>query len=162
MPFALWAFSRCFHTLRVLFAKRCKHTLLLTVSPTLIRDLNRRTAVRYKLRLPVIFHWNDESEHTEGGFTNDVGLDGALIISSRCPPVGTEVRVEVLVPAPDDSDEEIRIECVGNVTRVREVRGGSSSFGVHGLFSDEQLTRRFNSLGDSYSRRFSRQGSLRP
>jgi hypothetical protein len=102
-----------------------------------MRGLNRRTAVRYKLRLPVIFHWNDGGEHTEGGFTNDVALDGARIVSSKCPPIGTDVRIEVLLPAPNEIAEEIRIECVGKVTRVREVREGSTIFGVHGLFSDE-------------------------
>jgi len=96
--------------------------------------------MRYKLRLPVIFHWNDGADHTEGGFTNDVALDGALIVSSKCPPLGSEVRIEVLVPAPNPTEEEIRIECVGKVTRVREARGGAW-FGVHGLFSDDQLTR---------------------
>jgi len=105
-----------------------------------VRSMNRRTAIRYKLRLPVIFHWNDGTEHTEGGFTNDVALDGVLIVSSKCPPLGSEIRIEVLVPAPNSSEEEIRIECVGKVTRVPEARGGSW-FGVHGLFSDEQLTR---------------------
>ena len=119
------------------------------MSTTLVRVLNRRTAIRYKLRLPVIFHWNDGAEHTEGGFTNDVGLDGALIVSSKCPPLGSDVRIEVLVPAPNPTEEEIRIECVGKVTRVREARGGSS-FGVHGLFSDEQLMRQVPSrISDS-------------
>ncbi len=103
---------------------------------------HRRSAVRYRLRLPVIFHWTDGEEHTEGGFTSDVALDGALIISSRCPPLGTEVRIEVLVPAPNRREKEIRIECLGKVSRVIDYPG-SCAFGVHGLFSDEQLTRRF-------------------
>ena len=110
------------------------------MSTTLVRALNRRTAIRYKLRLPVIFHWNDGAEHTEGGFTNDVALDGALIVSSNCPPLGSDVRIEVLVPAPNPSEEEIRIECVGRVTRY-EKHAEDSWFGVHGFFSDEQLTR---------------------
>ena len=38
-----------------------------------------RNAMRYRLRLPVIFHWDDGADHTEGGFTRDVALDGALI-----------------------------------------------------------------------------------
>jgi hypothetical protein len=104
--------------------------------------LHRRTSMRYKLRLPVIFHWIDEREHTEGGFTSDVALDGALIISSRCPPVGAPVRIEVLLPAPNHSGEEIRIECLGTVTRAVG-HSGSCAFGVHGFFSDDQLTRRF-------------------
>ena len=101
--------------------------------------LERRSAVRYRLRLPVIFHWDDGKEHTEGGFTSDIALDGALILSSRCPPVGADVRIEVLIPVPDHSAEEIRIECVGKVTRVWE-QPGSAYFGVHGVFNDDQLT----------------------
>jgi len=101
----------------------------------------RRGAVRYNLRLPVIFHWNDGTDHTAGGFTCDVSLEGALILSSTCPPVGADVRIEVLVPSPDDSSEEIRIECTGKVKRVWEQQG-LVYFGVHGFFNDDQLTRR--------------------
>jgi len=100
--------------------------------------VQRRTAVRYNLRLPVIFHWNDGSDHTEGGFTNDVALDGALIFSSSCPPVGADIRIEVLVPSPDQSGDELRIECSGKVTRVAEQSG---CFGVLGTFDDDHLTR---------------------
>ena len=96
--------------------------------------------MRYRLRLPVLFHWEDGREHTEGGFTSDIALDGALILSSKCPPVGTDVRIEVLIPSPGHSAEEIRIECIGKVTRVWE-QPGSAYFGVHGMFNDDQLTR---------------------
>jgi hypothetical protein len=103
-------------------------------------SLERRSSLRYKLRLPVIFHWNDGTEHTEGGFTSDVALDGALILSSNCPPIGADVRLEVLIPAPGHTAMEIRIECIGTVTRVWE-QPGLAYFGVHGLFNDEHLTR---------------------
>jgi hypothetical protein len=101
------------------------------------RTMERRATVRYKLRLPAIFHWNDGTEHTEAGFTNDVALDGAMILSSKCPPVGTSIRIEVLLPSPAESGAELRIECIGNVVRVAE-KGGC--FGVHGLFDDDHLT----------------------
>jgi len=100
--------------------------------------LQRRAAIRYKLRLPVIFHWSDGSEHTEGGFTHDIALDGVLIFSSKCPSVGTKIRIEVLIPSPGQRDEEVRIECTGIVTRVAYESG---CFGVHGVFDDEHLTR---------------------
>jgi hypothetical protein len=100
----------------------------------------RRSAIRYKLKLPVLFHWNDGAEHMEGGFTCDVALDGALILSSKYPPVGAEVRIEVLVPAPDRSGEEIRIECIGRVTRIVD-QPGFTAFGVHGMFDDDHLAR---------------------
>jgi len=102
--------------------------------------LQRRTAVRYRLRLPAIFHWNDGVEHTSGGFTSDVALDGALIVSSECPPVGTEVRVEVLIPSPDLEGEEVRIGSSGKVIHSWE-RSGYFAFGFHGNFEDDQLTR---------------------
>ena len=100
--------------------------------------LQRRASVRYKLRLPVIFHWNDGKERTEGGFTNDVALDGALIFSTKCPPIGSDIRIEILLPSPGQSGEELRIECVGKVTRVADQAG---CFGVHGVFDDDHLTR---------------------
>jgi hypothetical protein len=67
-------------------------------------------------------------------------VDGALIFSSRCPPVGADVRIEILVPSPDNSAEEIRVECTGKVMRVWE-QLGSTYFGVYGFFNDDQLTR---------------------
>jgi hypothetical protein len=104
------------------------------------RKLQRRAAVRYKLQLPVIFHWNDGTRHTAGGFTTDVALDGALILSSECPPIGSDVRIEVLIPSPDQSGVELRIECVGKVTRALD-QPGLRAFGVHGIFDDDHLTR---------------------
>lgn len=108
----------------------------------MLRDLvpDRRTTVRYKLRLPVIFHWNDGTERTEGGFTSEVALDGALVLSCKCPPIGSDVRMELLIPSPDSSAEEIRIECTGRVTRVWELPG-LAYFGVQGMFDEEHLTR---------------------
>lgn len=99
----------------------------------------RRIAVRYKLQLPVIFHWNDDGEHTEGGFTSDVALCGARIRSSKCPPVGSDIRIEVLLPSPGHSNEVMRIQCIGKVAHI-EYEGEMVSFGVEGDFDDDQLT----------------------
>jgi hypothetical protein len=100
----------------------------------------RRSAARYRLQLPVIFQWEDDTRHTEGGFTTDIAIDGALILSSRVPPVGAGIRIQVLIPSPDHPLEELRIACAGTVTRVWE-QPGCSYFGVHGSFNDEALTR---------------------
>jgi hypothetical protein len=100
----------------------------------------RRSAVRYRLHLPVIFHWNDGGEFTEGGFTYDVALDGALICSQRCPPIGCDVRIEVLIPSPDKKSEQLRIQCAGKVTRCVS-DGNNASFGVRGFFDDDHITR---------------------
>jgi len=105
------------------------------------RTLLRRNAVRYNLKLPVIFHWQDDKERIDGGFTSDVGLDGAQILSRACPPVGSMVRLEVLIPSPIRNTEELRIECIGKVTRVLE-KPGCSAFGFQGTFDDDNLSRR--------------------
>jgi hypothetical protein len=104
------------------------------------RGLQRRAAVRYQLRFPVIFHWNDGVEHTSGGFTSNVALDGALILSSDCPPVGAEVRVEMLIPSPETKNVELHIGSSGKVIHSSE-RSGVHAFGFQGIFEDEQLTR---------------------
>jgi hypothetical protein len=110
--------------------------------PELVPERNhqRRSAVRYKLQLPVIFHWIDGVEHAAGGFTCDVALDGALIQSAVCPPIGCDVRIEVLIPSPDHSRDQLRIQCSGKVTRSVS-QSGSNSFGVRGFFDDDQITR---------------------
>jgi hypothetical protein len=83
-------YSFAFQTIGHLWSERQTDTLasrmhLLLVNEPILqrRAAERRATVRYKLRLPVIFHWNDGNEHTGGGFTNDVALDGALIFSSK-------------------------------------------------------------------------------
>jgi len=106
--------------------------------------IQRRKAVRYKLHLPVIFSWTDGhgGEHTGGGFTTDVSLDGALIISSKCPPIESDIRLEILLPSPDGSGEELKIECDGEVTRVEHL-AGCIAFGVRCVFDDDHLSRQF-------------------
>ena len=105
-------------------------------------DRNRRSAARYKLQLPVIFHWNEGGDRTGGGFTSDVALDGALINSSMCPPVGSDVQIEVLILSPVWGGVEMRIQCAGKVTRVMD-QGDMMSFGVRGDFDDDHLTPSF-------------------
>lgn len=108
--------------------------LLQVIEPT----LQCRAAVRYKLRLPVLFHWNDGTERTQGGFTNDVSLDGVLIFSTKSPPIGSDVQIEILFPPPDESAADLPIECIGKVTRVAQQAG---CFGVQAKFDDDHLTR---------------------
>lgn len=113
--------------------------------------LQRRSAVRYKLRLPVIFRWNDGVEHTSGGFTSDLALDGALIVSSDCPPLGSDVHVEVLFPSPERENEEVRIGCSGKVIHLSKW-SGVYAFGFHGVFQESQLNRhvlQFRSSGQA-------------
>lgn len=98
----------------------------------------RTSAIRYRLHLPAIFHWNDGGEHTGCGFTNDVGVDGVSIVCTKNPPVGTNVRVEVLLPSPSNNAEDIRIECQGKVVSIHDAVP-CSTFGVQGTFNEYYL-----------------------
>jgi hypothetical protein len=130
------------HTFDALLRLSWRHTVAhMTARLVTMPGLKRRAALRYQLRLPVIFHWNDGTHHTEGGFTRDVARDGAFIISSKCPPVGSDVRIEVLLPSLDEPSCELRVECTGKVTRV-DAGFGYKGFGVRGQFDDDQLTGR--------------------
>ena len=88
---------------------------------------------------PRNLHWNEDGERTGGGFTSDVALDGALINSSKCPPVGSDVQIEVLIQSPAQDGEEMRVYCAGKVIRVMD-RGDVMSFGVRGDFRDNHLS----------------------
>lgn len=106
----------------------------------IVSGQRRRAAVRYNLCLPVIFRWTDETgNHTEGGFTRDVALDGVFIASSKWPPIGSDVFIEVLFPSPHDGNGELRIECIGKVVRT-ENNFRCTGFGVQGQFDDDHLT----------------------
>lgn len=98
--------------------------------------------MRYKLHLPVIFYWNDGVLRTDAGFTCDVAVNGALICSTKrpeeCPGIGSDIEIQVLIPSPNQH-EELRIQCIGVVTRV-VVSNGATYFGVEGGFDDDHIT----------------------
>jgi len=135
-------FSTDFHAFAGLSRAATGHTLASHMQSLSIMEhqSERRSTVRYKLHLPVIFHWNDGGEFTEGGFTYDLAINGALICSTRCPPIGSNIRIEVLVPSPNNKGEQLRVQCVGKVTRAVS-EGDRSSFGVRGHFDDDNIVR---------------------
>lgn len=96
----------------------------------------RKSAVRYRCQLPVIFNWHEEGRQNGAGFTSDVSLEGALIQSPVSPPVGCEVFVQILVPSPNEDGTQLRVQCTGKVHRVVRQSDGYS-FGVRGSFEDE-------------------------
>ncbi len=67
-----------------------------------------------------------------------MALDGAMILSRECPPVGSEVHLEVLFPSPERENEELRIGCTGKVTHLSKKSGGFA-FGVRGMFQENEL-----------------------
>lgn len=106
-------------------------------SPLVITDFRkpRRSAVRFRCQLPVIFSWQAEGQHSGAGFTCEVALDGAFIQSAVSPPVGCDISVEILVPSPNEIGKQLRVQCTGRVNHVVRQSGGYS-FGVTGFFND--------------------------
>jgi hypothetical protein len=80
--------------------------------------LENRRCSRYHLRLPVLFSWTDKSRQQGAGFTRDIGVDGVFIFAEECPPTGTTIDVELVLPLPKDSSRELRLRCIGKVIRV--------------------------------------------
>ena len=94
------------------------------------------TRRRFKLRLPVIFRWSDGGNQIEGGFTEYVSRHAVWVLSERSPPPGSEVRFEVLIPAPDATVGLLRVRGVGTVIRIFN-ENEFSGFLFQGEFDDD-------------------------
>jgi len=110
-----------------------------------------RHGVDFSLRLPVVFRWSDEAEHIEGGFTTSISRRGAYILCARCPPCGSDVRLEVLIESAGQTTGLVRLQCTGKVGQVFS-NYGRDGFIFDGLFDDQQIMRDVDSqqLEESY------------
>ncbi len=98
--------------------------------------VERRTRKRFALVLPVVFHWRDGMDHSAVGYCRNVGLGGIFIVTGDCPPVGVEIKIEVVVPAFDPAPKEILFRHTGRVTRIQACKD-LLGFAVVGKFEDE-------------------------
>jgi hypothetical protein len=89
----------------------------------------RRTALRYPLRLPVVFSWQDEAGRVQGcdGHSRDLGSRGIYVHADVVPPLGVAVEMNVFLPRPEHSARPSEIHAIGRV--VRSERTGSSAKG---------------------------------
>src|SRR5580692_2820066 len=111
------------------------------------RVAERRTALRYPLRLPVVFSWQDDAGRVHGcdGYCRDLGSRGIYVTAQLVPPLGASVEMNVFLPRPGHSTRPSEIHAIGRVirseqqtpaselpgfaamnhtTRLRETRGG--------------------------------------
>ena len=82
------------------------------------RSIDRRAFHRFRILVPVLFRWADSAEHYDVGHSANVGVGGMFILTSKCPPVGTEVEVDFTIPAFDRIPRQLRFCCKGQVCRV--------------------------------------------
>ena len=82
----------------------------------------RRTALRYPLRLPVVFSWQDESGRVHGcdGYCRDLGSRGIYVQAELVPPLGVSVEMNVFLPRPEHSARPSEIHAIGRVVRSEQ------------------------------------------
>ena len=106
------------------------------------RSIERRAFRRFALMLPALFRWADSVEHYDVGQCANVGMGGMFVFTAKCPPVGTQVEIEFVIPAFDRVPQQLRLRCVGQVTRVEtccQVAGFALAGRIEGENQEEQL-----------------------
>jgi hypothetical protein len=90
----------------------------------------RRTALRYPLRLPVVFSWQDETGRNQGseGYCRDLGSRGIYIHSDQVPPLGVAIEMDVFLPRLRQSARASEIHAIGRVVRA-DVTGAANAGG---------------------------------
>jgi len=97
--------------------------------------LDRRHAVRYKLRAAAEFRW----DVTEGiGWTRDVSVSGAYVVCPIVPPLEKTIDIEVRFSRNSDIYPGLTIRSKGRVVRVES--NPQSGFAV--LAKLDRLARR--------------------
>jgi hypothetical protein len=83
------------------------------------RVAERRTALRYPLRLPVVFSWQDDAGRVQGcdGYCRDLGSRGMYVQAELVPPLGVSVEMNVFLPRPEHSARPSEIHAIGRVVR---------------------------------------------
>ena len=92
-----------------------------------------RKAIRFTLEAPIVFWWADSGiEKRAEGCTHDISEVGAFVLSSMCPPVGTEISFNIFLPLLPGFEPKTRVEAVGRVLRVEQARGieGRGGFAI--------------------------------
>jgi len=83
-------------------------------------DVERRRTARYKLCLPLIFKWTDDSgTPIEGaGFTRDISTSGLYASCAKLPPINATLHLQILLP-PDKKVLPHSLRLWGRVVRTR-------------------------------------------
>jgi PilZ domain-containing protein len=92
--------------------------------------IDNRTIKRLAFNLPVIFRWRDRQgvRRRGKGFTRDLSSGGMFVVATNCPPSGTAVKIDLLLPGLDGGGAGLRVAGRGRVLRV-ENDGGQMRYG---------------------------------
>jgi hypothetical protein len=96
--------------------------------------MEMRRELRYRLDIPAIFSWQNTQQRRlyAEGITRDISVLGAFIVSPTCPPMDTQVEVEVVLPSFAGMKSAVRIKGEARVLRVEHRSGdcGENGFAV--------------------------------
>jgi hypothetical protein len=107
-----------------------RHAMVVRPTP-MSRVAERRTALRYPLRLPVVFSWQDDAGRVHGcdGYCRDLGSRGIYVTAQLVPPLGASVEMNVFLPRPGHSTRPSEIHAIGRVIRSDEKTPASDAPG---------------------------------
>jgi hypothetical protein len=83
--------------------------------------LERRKIARYKLCLPLVFKWTDESgtHMQEAGFTRDISTRGLYVSCVKCPPINATLLLQIVLPSKAEARSRgLRLDATVQVVRV--------------------------------------------
>ena len=96
------------------------------------RSVEQRRAVRFQLRVPVIFRWENRASV---GRTHDISTTGVFVTCHTLPPVGTALSLEAYLPALErNTRQRLYLAGTGRVIRV-EAGGEYSGFAATAPFA---------------------------
>jgi hypothetical protein len=92
--------------------------------------MDRREDPRFNLNVPVRFLWKvPATEPRSGtGTTRDASLKGVFVFTDACPPVGSAVRLNVMLPSAAGGSELV-MRAQATVVRVESTNGAKALAG---------------------------------
>lgn len=99
--------------------------------------MDRRAAIRFRLRAPVIIRWADASgaKREDVGRTRDISTSGTFLTCLTQLPVGAKVSLEIhLPPLERETLQRVRLQSTGKVIRATQTPG-EAGFAVSGAFT---------------------------
>jgi PilZ domain len=97
---------------------------LMSGSRTMGNTIDRRTAVRYQLRAPVVFNSvDDQTAPPEAGYVRDISTEGVFVLCPDPRSVGEAMKIEILLPPFGTYDAKLVARYTSLVVRVEDEVG---------------------------------------
>lgn len=92
--------------------------------------MERRTAQRFDMRLPVVVLARDDGPTELHSETRDVSSRGAYFTVNRDLPIGSSIELVLTLPREIIVAGPIRVRCQGRIVRVEEKENEERKVGV--------------------------------